>query len=118
MSDGEFKDRGPFPAQRRELEGQIARQKRVDVEGEISEMKSDDDVSSFTNFVRGQGVTADDLTHDDLSFFIRYGDLTGLGMGSEVSDPKEARLRVFREAWEKRREERRIAGKKDSTPEV
>lgn len=112
MSNGEFKDRGPFPAQRREIEDQIAHQKRVDVEAEISEMKSDDDVSSFTDFVRDQGIAVDELSDDDLSMFIRYGDLTGLGMGDEISVPKENRLSALRETWEKGREEKRKAGKK------
>jgi len=103
------------PGFKKGMRDALLRDKRADVEGEISEMKSDDAVSSFTNFVRGQGVTADDLTHDDLSFFIRYGDLTGLGMGSDASDPKEARLRVFSEAWEKEREEKRKATKGDSS---
>ena len=106
MSNGEFRDRGPFPGQRRDVEDSIARQNRADIEAEISEMKSDSVVSSFTNFVRNQGIAADDLSDDDLSMFIRYGDLTGLGMGSEISVPKENRLTALRETWKKGREEK------------
>ena len=102
-----FKDRGSFPAQRKELEDQIARQKRADVEAEIAEMKSDDEVESFAKFVRDQGVIADDLSDDDLSMFIRYGNLMGQGAGDSVRVPKETRLNKLRDTWEKGRKEKK-----------
>lgn len=81
----------------------LARQRAFDEESERDQERRMEDVSSFTKFIRQQGVTDEELSDDIISGFLWNGDLGPFSSNSEEKpEDRKAKLETLHRQWEEK----------------